>query len=96
MLEKKARLTGRGQVQLPIEIRRKLGAVVGDEILFKMMDEGQVMLEVIKKKKFTDFAGVLPAKKAFPGLEQEESSMRLKVAEKQGQYTAQKREEVKD
>ncbi len=86
MILKRARITGRGQLQLPVEIRKNMGAAVGDEILFKMHDDGGVSIELVKKQKYSDFAGVLPVKRDFPGINTEEESVRQKVAEKRGQY----------
>ena len=41
----KTRLRGRGQITLPPEIRERLQIKEGDDILFFVNDEGQIVLE---------------------------------------------------
>ncbi len=90
MIIGKSRITGKGQLQLPAKIRKKIGAEIGDELLFKENDKGEIIVEIIKKENISSLAGSLPAKKKFPGIEAEESSTREKVAEKVGKYDKEK------
>ncbi len=90
MIIGKSRITGKGQLQLPSKIRKKIGAEIGDELLFKENDKGEIIIEIIKKESISSLAGSLPAKKKFPGIEVEESSTREKVAEKVGKYDKEK------
>ena len=86
MIFGKSRITGKGQVQLPAKIRKKIGAEIGDELLFKQKDNGEVIVELIKKESILELAGALPVKKEFAGIETEEIVTREKVAEKAGKY----------
>ncbi|MGM0653482.1 MAG: AbrB/MazE/SpoVT family DNA-binding domain-containing protein [Bacillota bacterium] len=74
-------ITGKGQVQIPAKIRQALGLNIGDEVAFKLDDEGKVEIEFIRKQPLTEFAGSLKRRKDFPGLEEEESAARQLVAE---------------
>ena len=74
-------ITGKGQVQIPAKIRQALGLKIGDEVAFKLDNEGKVEIEFIKKRPLTEFAGSLGRRKDFPGLAEEESAARQLVAE---------------
>ena len=84
MIIEKTKITGKGQIQLPVRIRRAIGAKNGDEILFKLTDKGDILVELIKKRRISDFAGTLPVKKPFPGIDEEEKNTRQIIAEKMG------------
>jgi len=84
MIIEKTKITGKGQIQLPVRIRKAIGAKSGDEILFKLTDKGDILLELIKKRSLSDFAGTLPVKKPFPGIDEEEENTRQIIAEKMG------------
>ncbi len=86
MIIGKSRITGKGQVQLPVKIRKTIGAEIGDELLFKQKDNGEIIVELVKKQRLSELAGVLPVKKKFVGIETEERRTREKVAEKAGKY----------
>jgi len=74
-------ITGKGQVQIPAKIRKALGLNIGDEVTFKLDDEGKVEIDFIRKRPLTEYAGSLKRRKDFPGLEEEESAARQLVAE---------------
>ena len=74
-------ITGKGQVQIPAKIRQALGLNIGDEVTFKLDDEGKVEIDFIRKRPLTEYAGSLKRRKDFPGLEEEESAARQLVAE---------------
>lgn len=82
MLYEKTQITGKGQIQLPAKIRQAIGANIGDELLFKLSVDGEISVELIKKRNLSDFAGSLPVKMKFPGIEEEEKITKEKVAEK--------------
>jgi AbrB family looped-hinge helix DNA binding protein len=71
-----AKITGKGQVQLPAVIRKRLGAEVGDFLVFKSTENGHVLLELRKQKRLTELAGALKATQPFPGVEAEEEETR--------------------
>ncbi len=78
----RTKITGKGQIQLPVKIRNAIGAKIGDELAFILNDKGQVRLQLIKKRKLSDFAGILRTRKRFPGIEEEEEITRKKIAQK--------------
>ncbi len=81
LIIERSTITGKGQVQIPAKIRQATGAAIGDEVAFKLAETGRVEIEFIKKRPLTDFAGVLPPRKKYPGLEEEEIMARQMVAE---------------
>ncbi|RQD74779.1 MAG: AbrB/MazE/SpoVT family DNA-binding domain-containing protein [Candidatus Syntrophonatronum acetioxidans] len=91
MIIGKSRITGKGQLQLPAKIRKKIGAEIGDELLFKENDKGEIIIKIVKKENISSLAGALPVKKKFPGIEEEERKSREKVAEKAGKYDEEKK-----
>lgn len=86
MIIGRSRITGKGQMQLPAKIRRIIGAEIGDELIFKQKNNGEIILELVKKQSLSELAGILPAKKKFADIETEERRTREKVAEKAGKY----------
>ena len=58
MVEK---VTSKGQVTIPLAIRKKLGISYGDEIDFKIVD-GEVVIEPVTKPiDIEDLQGILPS-----------------------------------
>lgn len=86
MLIERALITGKGQVQVPAKVRQKIGAVIGDELLFIVKENGEIMLQLVKKKSLSQLAGVLPVQKVFPGIDAEEELTRSAVAEKEADF----------
>lgn len=56
----KARITSKGQLTIPKEVRRALGVREGDNLLFEINDDGdEVTVRVARKPvSFADYAGV--------------------------------------
>lgn len=54
----KARVTSKGQVTLPAELRRQLGVEPGDDLDFVMEDRG-VYITVVKRAKLSELHGIL-------------------------------------
>ena len=59
-----ARITIKGQVTIPKEVRLHLGIQAGDSIIFTM-EEDRAVLRPHKKKSILDFYGVMPATREF-------------------------------
>jgi AbrB family looped-hinge helix DNA binding protein len=53
----KARLSSKGQLTVPAEVRRSLGLARGDDVVFEVVDEGVLMR---KAKAARDLIGVIP------------------------------------
>jgi len=56
----RAKLTGKGQVQVPKAIREVLGADRGDDLVFRVEESGAVYVTCEPKKTLSDLAGILP------------------------------------
>jgi AbrB family looped-hinge helix DNA binding protein len=59
-VELKARVTSKGQLTIPKEVRKALGVREGDSLLFEINDDsGEVTMRVARKPvSFADYAGV--------------------------------------
>jgi len=75
----KAKITFKGQVTIPKEIREALTIQVGDTVIFEVEGDHAV-LKPLKKKPLADFYGVLPATRPYPGSE----AIRKEVQHKMG------------
>lgn len=76
-----SRVTGKGQVQVPKEIRQALGIRVGDDLVFRLFPDGTVTVRVRKRRRLSELAGALHPRQPFPGVEAEEDATRRAVAE---------------
>jgi AbrB family looped-hinge helix DNA binding protein len=65
---KKTRITFKGQVTIPKEIREALTIQEGDSVIFEVQGDHAV-LKPLRKKSLADFYGVLPATRPYPGSE---------------------------
>lgn len=59
-MESKAKITSKGQLTIPKEVRRALGVREGDNLLFKVNDDGgEVTVRVARRPvSFADYAGI--------------------------------------
>lgn len=64
-----ARVTSKGQVTIPAEVRRALKIDQGDDLVFVVISERSAELRVQKRKRLSDLYGALPATRPFPGKE---------------------------
>jgi antitoxin PrlF len=62
----KAKITFKGQVTIPKEIREALTIQKGDTVIFEVEGD-HALLKPLKKKPLADFYGVLPATRSYPG-----------------------------
>jgi len=65
---KKAKITFKGQVTIPKEIRNALTIKEGDSVIF-IVEGDHAVLKLVKKKSLLDFYGALSATRPYPGLE---------------------------
>ena len=77
-----SRVTSKGQVTIPAEVRKALAIEQGDDLLFDLGPDRTAQLRVIKRHCLSDLYGVLPATRPFPGKE--------KVREQVGQALGQR------
>jgi antitoxin PrlF len=60
IVAKQAKVTSKGQVTIPIEVRNALGLHEGDTVRFEVDDSGRAVLEPVRKKgAFAKYAGAL-------------------------------------
>jgi AbrB family looped-hinge helix DNA binding protein len=57
-MQKESKITSRGRVTVPAEIRRTLGVHAGDRILFECDGEGVRLRPVRKESVFAKYAGI--------------------------------------
>jgi AbrB family looped-hinge helix DNA binding protein len=60
----RARITSKGQVTLPVEIRRRYKLEAGDEIAFQM-EAGGLRILPLRKRRLSELRGILPATKPY-------------------------------
>lgn len=64
-----ARITSKGQVTIPVEVRRALGVEEGDSLLFEKLGEGGFRIRPVKKRRILELFGALRSEVPFPGKE---------------------------
>jgi looped-hinge helix DNA binding domain, AbrB family len=64
-----ARVTSKGQVTIPADVRKVLGIEQGDDLVFEVTPERSVQLKLVKKRRLSDLYGSLPSNRPFPGKE---------------------------
>ena len=82
-----ARVTSKGQVTIPLEVRRALKIDQGDDLVFEVTSERSAELKVLKRRRLSDLYGSLPATRTFPGKEE----IREEVGRELGQTLRDKR-----
>lgn len=63
----RARLTSKGQLTLPVEIRRRYGLDTGDEVEF-IAEETRTYLVPMKRRRLMDLYGSIKTDKPWPGM----------------------------
>jgi AbrB family looped-hinge helix DNA binding protein len=64
-----SRVTSKGQVTIPFEVRKALDIEQGDDLLFEVAADQTARVRVVKRQKLSDFYGSLGAQRPFPGKE---------------------------
>lgn len=64
-----ATMTVKGQVTIPSAIRSALNLNAGDKLIF-VLEEGCLLAIPVRRRRLTEFGGVLPATQPYPGLAQ--------------------------
>jgi antitoxin PrlF len=75
----KAKITYKGQVTIPKEIRESLSIHEGDSVFFSI-EADHAILKPLRKKALTDFRGALPATKPYAGMGEIRSEIHKKMA----------------
>jgi antitoxin PrlF len=80
-----AKMTSKGQITLPKDIRLKLGLKQGDRVRFVIEDDGRVRL-LPAKRDISELVGILPKPKRSYSLEEIDEGIRRAVAEKYARH----------
>ena len=64
----KAKITFKGQVTIPKEVRNSLDIKENDSVIF-VIQKDHTVLKPLKKKSLKDFYGILPATQPYPSME---------------------------
>lgn len=64
-----AKVTSKGQVTIPVEVRKSLGIKAGDGLLFEAPRDGMARFRVVRQRRLPELAGALPATRSYPGKE---------------------------
>ena len=75
----RAKITFKGQVTIPKEIRNALAIKEGDSVIF-IVEGDHAILKPIKKKSLSDFYGTLSATRPYPGVEAIREEIHHKIA----------------
>lgn len=67
-----SRISSKGQVTIPAEIRKKLGAEEGDQLIFSVTGDGKAEIMLIKNKPLESLFGSLPAKNEMDDIDLDE------------------------
>jgi AbrB family looped-hinge helix DNA binding protein len=62
----KTQLSKDWQITIPSEVRHRLGLQEGDELLFIITDN-EIRLRPVKRRRLSEFRGILPATRPYPG-----------------------------
>ena len=65
-----ARVTTKGQVTIPAEVRKALDIGAGDDLLFEIVEAGEARIRVLKRCRLSDLYGALPATRSYAGKEE--------------------------
>jgi antitoxin PrlF len=64
-----ARVTTKGQVTIPAEVRKALDIGEGDDVLLEVVEAGEARIRVLRRRRLSDLYGALPATRPYPGKE---------------------------
>ncbi len=81
-----ARVTTKGQVTIPVQVRKNLGLEEGDALIFDVTSKDEARIRVVKRKRLTELYGILPATRSYTGKE----AARAAVGQDLGQKLAPK------
>ena len=64
----KAKVTSKGQITIPKDVRDALDIKVGDELEFTCAN-GKAEVGVVKRRSLKEFRGIFPATRPWPGID---------------------------
>jgi AbrB family looped-hinge helix DNA binding protein len=79
----RTRVTSKGQVTLPVALRRRLAIKAGDDLLFEETADGAAM-RVVHRRSLGDFLGAVPIEDVAADHAAERAAAAKELAEGQG------------
>ena len=76
-----ATVTVKGQVTIPVEVRRKLDIRQGDQLLF-MVEGDRIVLNQVNQRPLSELYNSLPATRSFPGHQAIRQELRTELGER--------------
>ena len=84
-VKKSATVTSKGQITIPVEIRRSLGLNEGDQVVFEISDDGSdPVARVRRAPDFIAMAGTIPPRKRVPRMWAQERDIAIEEAVRDG------------
>ena len=80
-VQTRTRVTSKGQVTLPVSLRRRLDIKAGDDLVFEETADG-VAMRVVHRRKLGDFLGAVPIEGAAADHAAERTAAATKMAER--------------
>ena len=77
-----AKVTTKGQVTIPVDVRNSLGLEAGDSLLFEVTQADEARIRVIKRRLLSDLYGALPVTRPYPGKEAVRAELGQQFGEK--------------
>ena len=78
-----SRISSRGQIVIPMAIRKKLGIGEGDHLTFIVDKNGEVKVEAVKSQRITELFGILKTHKSFKPVDEIRKEAYEKMAKKE-------------
>jgi len=86
IVQSSAIISSRGQVQIPAKIRKAIGAQTGDLVIFRMLDDGTILMKIVKRKRLSELYGSLKSGVKFSNLEDEtENTKKMWTAKRESE-----------
>ncbi|MHB1406376.1 MAG: AbrB/MazE/SpoVT family DNA-binding domain-containing protein [Desulfitobacteriaceae bacterium] len=76
-------ISSRGQIVIPVEIRKMLGLGEGDHLTFIAENTGEIKVEVVKRQRISELVGMLKTHKAFKPVDEIRKEAYEKMAQKE-------------
>jgi AbrB family looped-hinge helix DNA binding protein len=81
IMQARSRVTSKGQVTLPVALRRRLAIEAGDDLVFDETPNG-VAMRVVHRRRLGDFLGAVPIKGEAADHAAERLAAAVKMAER--------------
>jgi len=76
-----AKVTSKGQITIPKKVRMRLNIREGDSVIFSV-EKDHAVLKPLRKKSLSNFYGIFPSTRKYPGSEAVRKEIRKKLSKK--------------